>query len=158
MRNCGGDRIEPWGVNSQVLEDECVRDSSTNHGENKIMIPVAMRLKEGTTQPPVPQTMESERLAPWEIRDNLEFLYDFDINDWFELQKQIEDVARTKDRCEDEWRDIVKIAVSYTDLRRIEMIEGVLPWKSPEHREWSLWVAGMGQEWHEDEICDRAVA
>ena len=98
MRGCGGNRIEPRVCNSRVLEDECVRDSITYHGENWIMIPVAMRLKEGTTQPLVPQMMESGRLAPWEIRDNLEFLYDFDINDWFELQKQIEDVARTKDR------------------------------------------------------------
>ena len=117
-----------------------------------------MRLKERTTQLPVPQRMESGRLAPWEIRDNLKYLYGFDINDWFELQKQIEDVARTKDRCEVEWRDMVKIAVSYTELRRIEMIEGMLPWKSSEHREWSLGVAGMGQEWHENETCARAVA
>ena len=158
MRGCGGNRIEPRGGNSQVLEDECARDSSTNHGENRIMIPVAMRLKEETTQPPVPQKMESGRLAPWEIRDNLEFLYDFDTNDWFELQKQIEEVARTKDRQVDEWRDIVKIAATYTDLRRIEMVEGLLPWKSTEHREWSLGVAGMGHEWHEDETCERAVA
>ena len=117
-----------------------------------------MRLKEGTTQTLVPRVMESGRLAPREIRDNLEFFHGFDINDWNELQKQIEDVARTGDRREDEWRDMVKVAVSYTNLRRIARIEGLLPWKSLEHREWSLWVAGMGQEWHEDEMCARAVA
>ena len=117
-----------------------------------------MRLKEGTVLTLVPRMMESGRLAPGEIRNNLELLHGYDINDWHELQKQIEDVARTGDRREDEWRDMVKIAVSYTDLRRFAMIEGLLPWKSTEHREWSLGVAGMGHEWHEEETCAQAVA
>ena len=41
---------------------------------------------------------------------------------------------------------------------RAGMVEDLLPWKSPEHREWSLWVAGMGREWHGNEACARAAA